>query len=266
MINRRELFHKAKNFAIYYGNGLENELAPFDIAVLEPAGHSPEQIRRLKETGTLVFAYMSVTEVDPSSPLFRMVGEKDFLHLDGRLMTNELYGNYIVDLRSKKWREILLHTAGSLLIQEGYDGLFLDTVGNVENSEVIAHHQNSQIKEAIQFMTSLKEKFPEFLLVQNNGLEKLWDYTSGVADGICWENPPFGQKESQVWTDEILLKLDALSKAKTTRVMLLLEYDKKGVESTAFRIALKLSGKKNYLLYFAPKDYVSSISPYKSEL
>src|SRR5690606_35512053 len=95
-------------------------------------GQSRESVDALHEAGALVLAYLSTTEVpdyDPYKPLLR---DADFLTVNGARLQNPAYQTSVADLRSRIWINLLLHRTGVYLRQNGYDGLFLDTIGNVE--------------------------------------------------------------------------------------------------------------------------------------
>lgn len=186
----RERFKQAESFAVYYGSGREDKLSRFDIAVVEPGGHDPEGIGKLKSAGTVVLAYVSAVEVNPSTPGRKLLREEDFVLRAGGPMRNESYGTKIVRLYSARWRSALVRHVEYLLQVCGYDGIFLDTLADLEFLPFSSEEYNKMLNAAIQLLTGIRSRFPQFLIVQNNGLESLYTVTSDYIDGVCWESPP----------------------------------------------------------------------------
>jgi hypothetical protein len=253
-MNARRKLHRASNFALYYGVGRVEELSGFDIAIVEPKGQKSEGINTLHEKGTLVISYLSVMEIHPSFPEFKLLREDDFLKANGKPLQNKVYGTYIADLRSKRWIDMVYHAAGRLIYHEGYDGVFLDTIGNVEMPEIPEEYRESQILSAVTLTTKIRSLSNDCVIIQNNGLERLCEQTAGMIDGICWENPPFGRPESFKWVEKMLHKIKSLKEKYRVQVLLLFEDN----ESEA---AIKVARENNYLIYNAPVGYIKGINP-----
>lgn len=251
-MNRLERLRSAKNFSVYYGYGQEEKLAAFDVAVIEPGGHHAEDIAILQARGTLCIAYISVIEIRPDDSRIRYLAEEDFLHKDGNRIVNELYGNYLADIRSKRWQNMLMHECSRLIEGLGYDGIFLDTIGNVEHPEIIARFGNALISEFALFLSRLKSVYPEHIVIQNNAVERLVCYTSGIIDGICWENPPIGIRRSKLWMEEIISRLNIIKDTDHLKVMVDLESDNRDDIRK-----LKYFEQLGYLTYMSPPDYLS---------
>jgi endo-alpha-1,4-polygalactosaminidase (GH114 family) len=224
-MDRRGRFQEINNFVIYYGHDKEEKLCKYDAAIIEPKGHSPEGIGVLKSRNCLAIAYLSVIEISPTDYRFRYLRDEDFILCDGQKEVNTVFGNYMADIRSKRWQDILMHECGRLIEDLGYDGIFLDTIGNVENPRIRKEHQNSLINESILFLHRLRNKYPDHIIIQNNAIEKLISYTSGIIDGICWENPPVGIKRSRLWMDEIISRLSKVKKEDRVKVLVVSESD-----------------------------------------
>lgn len=266
-MDKKQAFFNAKNFVVYYGTGRESELSKFDVAVVEPLGHDKEGIRRLRSSGTLVFAYLSVMEISNTSPDFRLLKDEDFLKVRGKPVTNPEYGTYLMKMDSFRWNNILVHKAGYFLTQFGYDGLFIDTAGDVELHSLPDEVRHEQAAAAANLFARIKSMFPGCLILQNNGLEKLCQYTLDAIDGICWENPPFNRKESDLWCHEILKRLILLKKQQKVRTFFLIvdeaEIDIKTLQYARKDIgfAYKIAVQEGFLLYVAPIHYVGKVNP-----
>jgi len=252
-MNAREKLHQASNFALYYGIGREEELSNFDIAIVEPRGQKTKSINTLHEKGTLVISYLSVMEIHPSFPEFKLLREDDFLIANGMPIQNKAYGTYVADLRSKRWTDMVYHAAGKLIYHEGYDGVFLDTIGNIEMPEIPEEHRESQILSAVALTTKIRSLSNDCVVIQNNGLERLCDHTAGMIDGICWENPPFNRPESFKWAEKMLYKIKSLKEKYQIQLFLLFEDN----EDEA---AKKIARENNYLIYSAPAGYTKGVN------
>lgn len=252
---RKERFRNIRNFALYYGQGREKELSGFDLAVVEPLGQDTQSVKRVQEAGSLVLAYLSVLEIPAWANELRLLNKEDFLQQNGEILINKAYGTYLADLCSPRWRRLLNHRAGSLFYS-GYDGLFLDTIGKVESDSLSRSRQDSLMMAAVEFILDLKKTFSNHLIVQNNGLEKLYRLTANLVDGVCWENPPFRKKESAAWVREVTGRLRQLQQKTGLKIFLLLEEK----ETAAVEMARKAAAENNFILYVAPCGYVGGVN------
>lgn len=257
-MDRKARFSLAKNYALYYGFGRANELAQFDIAIVEPAGHTQESIQKIKSLGALTIAYLSVIEVPPWSEDLKNLPLCDFLHIEEKPYINQKYGNYWIDLRSPRWAEMLFERVRVLLDVLGYDGLFMDTVGYVESDHLSGRLRTKLIKAATNFIRELRKRFPDHLLIQNCGLETLFQKTAGYLDGVCWENPPFNQFTSKTWAAKVIRNLEIKKAAHGLQVFLLVEENDPCARD--FHLVEYVASKKQFLVYHAPSCYTAGVS------
>lgn len=257
-VNRKARFSSAKNYALYYGCGRANQLAQYDIAIVEPSGHSTDSLVEIKSSGTLAIAYLSVMEIPPWSEDLERLKTRDFLHLDGQPYLNQEFGNFWVDLCSSRWVNLLLERVDYLLEKVGYDGLFLDTVGYVESRLLSSKLRNKLQSAAVKIVGKIRKRFPECILIQNCGLEDLFIRTAGYLDGICWENPPLNQLASQAWAAQIISTLEREKKSHNLQVFLLVEQDHLSAQD--FYLVEKVAYDKQFLVYNAPSNYTDGVS------
>lgn len=217
----RDELQRIRNFAVYYGNGYIHELCNFDMVIIEPTWYSCEAIEQLKENRTIPIGYVGVTEVLEGHSLLSGLTDGDFLMKNGERMVQEHYGGYLVDLTSTRWQGRLINHVGSLLIEKKFDGIFLDTIANVERTD--PPFGKPQFEAAVSFVENLRKLFPQAILIQNNGLEYLCHKTAHLIDAIIWENPPIDRQESQRWVSLILEQLESLSVQHLLKVLLLFE-------------------------------------------
>lgn len=264
-MDRISRFAAAKNFSLYYGLGREDELAAFDVAIVEPAGQSDASVIRMQKSGTLVLAYLSIMEISPTDPQVRMLKTEDFLYVDGQPVINREYRNFLLDLRSRRWLGLLFHKIGKYIVQSGYDGLFLDTIGDVESVELNFGARDLQLMAAVDFLRRIRSMYPSLILVQNCGLERLCYFSAQYINGLCWENPPLDRNACRPWVEMIINQLEQLKKKYGTKVLLLLE-GKVGIAEydqpvgNNYRMALRIANKNDFLLYRAPFRYVRGVN------
>ena len=255
-MSKRHRFSLANNYALYYGQGQDELLSRFDVAVVEPAGQNKSAIQRLKDAGTLVLSYLSIMEIHSWSPEFKLLRDEDFLSFDGKPLMNNAYGTFMTSLASKRWQDIIYHRAGSLIFNSEYDGVFLDTIGDIEWPVIPESIRKQLIQGYMDFISRLRQLKSDLIIVQNNGLERLSSYSSGLIDGICWENPRFMDSDSMQWTEGMLDSLLGIRKESGIKIMLLMEEQEEHVHSIP-----KKAIDNGFLLYIAPKGYISGVNP-----
>ncbi|MDD3173067.1 MAG: glycoside hydrolase family 66 protein [Herbinix sp.] len=251
-MDRRSQFQEAKNFTIYYGHGMEEKLSNYDVAIIESRGHSPEGLKVIKARKCLAIAYISLVEINPSDYYYRYLKDEDFIHCNGKVEINSIYGNYLVDIQSKRWQDILMHECGKLLDGLDYDGIFIDTIGNVENHKILKEYNSALICESVLLFARLRSKYPQHIIIQNNAIERLIHFTSGIIDGICWENPPVDKKSSRLWMQEIINSLNKIKEIDKLKVFVVLES-----ENLDDARKLQLFDNLGYLTYLSSFNYLN---------
>ncbi len=113
-----------------------------------------------------------------------LLGQADLLKRNDLILRNEKYAASLADPRSKNWSRILLNKA-SELYHAGYDGIFLDTMADIESPMFSRSEKNEIILALIEIIQKINQRHPQGLLIQNNGVEEVCLYTAGLIDGIC---------------------------------------------------------------------------------
>lgn len=256
MARTRDRFRTIERFSIHYGAGDLEKLSQFEVVVLEPGHRTPQEIKSLKDSGVIVLAYVSVMEVHEEHPLRQFVTESDYLRAQEPPYTyimQEAYGNRIVSLTSVNWRGCLLRHVGELLVRAGYDGIFLDTIGDVEMTAIRQNMQ--QVEAAAILVKQMRSWFPEAVLVQNNGLELLCQYTATYVDAIVWENPPLDLPESRDWVEAVAERLSVLAIQDSVRILVLFEGARQE-NRLHFLRGRAFAQKHGFTPYFAPEHYL----------
>ncbi len=231
MLSRRVLLDKASNYVVYYGANNTEALSKYDIAIVEPLAHTFEDIKKTKKNCTLVLAYISIVEIHPSNSVYKLLKEEDFLAVDNHIQKNKQFGTYIVDLRSKRWQSLLEHRTGHLLLESGYDGLFIDTASDIEYLDISPALRRELIFEFKGYLEKIKELFPDRVVVMNNGTEELIYHTKNLIDGICWENPHVIYKANEKWFEETAMRLSSICREENIKVLILTEGNHKHLKN-----------------------------------
>lgn len=170
----RQCVRGIQSYVTYYGEDRIDDLAAYDLAILEPDGHTAEEIAALHEKGTLAVAYLSVGQVEPYRAWYGD-GRVDHTWL---LNEDKNWDSYFVDANQQGWRDLTVELAGDYLAQ-GYDGLFLDVVDAAEVYPETAPGM-------VALIQGLREAYPEAIIVQNRGFAVI-DETAPLVDALMFE-------------------------------------------------------------------------------
>ncbi|CAD5108738.1 hypothetical protein PSEWESI4_03030 [Pseudomonas carbonaria] len=156
------------------------ELAQFDWAVLEPGHASAADVSYLKTQGSVPFAYLSVGEFDGDATDLASTGLSD----GASSVRNDAWSSQVMDLGSPVWRKHLLERATELR-QQGYDGLFLDTL---DSFQMQAEDQRDAQRQALaSLLAEMHRREPGLKLFFNRGFEVLPELP-GVASAVAVES------------------------------------------------------------------------------
>lgn len=226
----------------YQIQGLEKEGAiealttsRYDLVVIEPtrtnAGSedfdTQEAVNRihaspgsLGERSKLVLAYLDIGEAedyrtywqdDWEPPRAGVRGTPDFLV---SVDPDGWAGNYPVAYWDPRWKDLVIYNEDSLLnlvLEDGFDGVYLDWVEAFDDVSVIAAAELAGIEpagEMIAFIREMRdyaaERHPNFLIVAQNGADLVDDNAEyfDVIDGLAQEDLSFYGEADTDWDDE----------------------------------------------------------------
>lgn len=255
--------NSVRSFAVYYGFGREEELACFDMAVVEPKGHTGSGLAEVKSRGTLLIAYLSIMEVPFWDENNKLLTPADYLWEKGKIITNKLNYNPWLNMASPKWKKILLHQVSFLLEQRGYDGLFLDTAAYVEDHRLAPDLRQELMHSICTMIYQIRSLYPEHILIQNGGFNQLYTYTLPFIDGLCWENPLL-KKAPEIWMSNLIARLKAINKKEQKIILILAEEENsesnwENAEKAAIA-ARSLAEDNDFLFYLAPCNYLGRVN------
>jgi len=251
--DRKKKLTQAQNFMVFYGKDNKQSFDGFDIIVIEPSAYDDIKIKQM-QSRSLVLGYLSILEIPPWSDILRFMEADDFLQVNGERIVNQEYGNYCADLRSVRWQGILMNKASQLLGYRSFDGLFIDTIGFLEDDQLTAEKRQEQIKAVSELLRKMRAVFPDHVLIQNCGLFEVIKSTYSLIDGVCWENPPLELQRK--WVKVLLDKLSYLHINFNLVVFLLLENI--NTQSDRYMKATEQAKDRNFLLYHAVNGYTGN--------
>lgn len=246
-----------RTYVVYYGFGPVPGLERYDLAVLEPAGWRPSDLQALKSQGVKILAYLSVLEVPewlwPQTPLT----SKDLLHLNGQIWRYPSSQNLVVDPRSFSWRRYLEQKLRELRAA-GWDGVFVDTAGDVEDP-TLGPMAGWLLPSTADLMRLCRSIFHDGLVVQNNGLWLLAPLVTHLLDGVCWEGPLETEDLRQPWSQALLESLVTAGSSRGIQTLLLTHIPPGANAETRLEKFWSLVRRYSFIGYAAPCDYASGI-------
>ncbi|MCY9666616.1 endo alpha-1,4 polygalactosaminidase [Paenibacillus alginolyticus] len=184
-------FQNVKDYSLYYGAPTEQaimHLKSKDLIIIEPQLFSKVQIQDIQSKGTIVIGYISVMETPSWNSLrVKELLSSDYLLKHGERVHFKQWDSYLMDLRQLHYRQLLLSEIKTSISDKGLDGMFLDTVGDIDDWIQDAATQ-TQTREAYRsFLHDVSNQYPELSMIQNRGFDTL-DYALPYMDGLLWED------------------------------------------------------------------------------
>ncbi len=141
---------------------------------------------------TKLIGYMSVGEIERYRSYYNEL--KKF-----SIGKNETWNSEIADLREEEYINFLLNVVAKGIVEKGFDGFMLDTLDSyrlaVEEEDYPAF-QNAQIR----LIRSLKERYPDKLIVLNRGFEIL-NRVGDIVDAVVVESLFHGIDEDRKYVE-----------------------------------------------------------------
>jgi endo-alpha-1,4-polygalactosaminidase (GH114 family) len=253
-MDRLQRLKKINNYGLYYARDYLDELSEFDLVIVEPLAHNNKSIEFLNKRNTLVIGYVSILEIDSSSETLSLLEEEDYLTINSARQMNTAYNNYIMDLRSERWKLLLINKMGNLIENEHYDGIFLDTIADIEHFDFESGLREVLIAEYVKLLKELRKYFPKHIFIQNNGAGQIIDSSAKLINGLMLENQDISQKNT-----ELNLKLTGLKEKNGIEIFILSEEGKRG-KGGNFNRLVETSKENDFLLYVAPHKYIGKVN------
>ncbi|PWC43138.1 endo alpha-1,4 polygalactosaminidase [Azospirillum sp. TSO22-1] len=159
---------------------------PYKLVVLDSEHHPP--LRPLKERGKTLLGYISLGEVESHRPWYETVKGWGILSAENPNWP----GSFYVDVRDKRWTELVVAELVPALLRKGFDGIFLDTLDNPPHLERTDPKAFAGMTEAAaRLVTALRRHYPGIRIMQNRAYELL-PQTAGVIDYALGESVTAG--------------------------------------------------------------------------
>lgn len=210
-------FQQVTSYKIFYGKPTTrvfNEMKNYNLVIVEPYHYTKADIERIKKGGTMVMGYVSTMEVASwNQTLLNKCEATDFFLRENEKVRFAEWDSYLMDITSPHYQQILMDEVRNQVAAKGFDGVFLDTVGDIDDQ-----HGNDPVMLTLQqfgmaaFMSEIKTQFPSLYLIQNWGFGTLTGYTAPYVDGFMWENFDYATVAKDQWAQDRMAELHALQK------------------------------------------------------
>jgi hypothetical protein len=179
------------DYIIYYGTFNENivpQLSAYKKVMIEPRHFQADQINELKQTGALIYGYMSFVEQNGNNDEFHELSENWFYKPDGKKVHNPQWDSWIMDLREPGYRAFLIKQLHKEIVDKNLDGVLIDTIGAIDDSEW-SEADKAGMREAYKgLLQQIKQENSSLKLIQNWGFNTALTVSKDLIDGFMWEN------------------------------------------------------------------------------
>lgn len=150
------------SIAFYYGDRPDwTMLDSYQMAVLEPE-HDFDLSGR---ANTQWLAYVSVGEALESRAYYADIPQE--LILD----RNRIWRSMVIDVARPEWADFLLEKVFAPIVEQGYQGFFLDTLDSYQLVHGSGARGNASRAGLQQLIHRLKQRWPEHHIILNRGFE-----------------------------------------------------------------------------------------------
>ena len=211
------------NYKIYYDAPtpeLIEAMKGYDLVIVESNYYDAEMVDEIQESGTKVYGYISVMEAaNWNQELMSKFDEGDFYKRDGERVHYAEWDSYLMDMGSEHYREVLLAETREQVIDKGFDGVFLDTVGDIDNEfwnnpEELARQRAG----LVEYLEVLKNE-EQISTIQNWGFDTLKSTSVDLVDGIMWEGFTKSVVGSDEWAQDRIAELKAFEASGQVEVL-----------------------------------------------
>ncbi|BCL76701.1 hypothetical protein JHS3_24370 [Jeongeupia sp. HS-3] len=173
--------------AFYYGDAPPlDALATFDWVVVEPSKLPTPPGRG----ATHWFAYVSLGEISADRPYAKA------LPANWVLGKNAAWGGVIVDQSQADWPKFVVDKMVTPLWQQGYRGLFLDTLDSWVDLAKGPAAQQAQADGLVRVIKAIKARHPDIRLIANRGFEVM-PRIHGDLSAVAFESLYQGWNEAR---------------------------------------------------------------------
>ena len=153
---------EVRNYVLYYGpvDGEEafRQLGEYDMIIIDPqalGAKVKEQIAGWKRLGRTVIGYLSCMEVASWHRYRDRADLTKILKLDGKPF--QPFGdNLAMDLADPTWQDLVVELMQSEVIDYGCDGVFMDTLADVEHPDLPESLRQEQLRGMDELLAKIR--------------------------------------------------------------------------------------------------------------
>lgn len=226
----KNILSKQKNYIITYDGITDSDIrsmAAYDMAILEPLNVTTKQIASLKKENTITYGYQSIFEVERyNHEKISLLEDEDYLYIDEVKQFNQYYQCYYGDIRSPHYREVLLDSIEKNVIEKGFNGVFFDTLDDIEYF-IEKPVKTELFMGYIEFFKLLNTKYPNLSIIQNRAFKLYTLGSAAYVDGLMYEDLKYQVLESSQTYEYYNNLIQKLSKTaeENNGVILALSYE-----------------------------------------
>lgn len=156
-------------FVIFYAADAPVEVFDaFALVVLDATDHPP--LEPLSARGKTVLGYLSLGEVSDHQAHYHATEESGILVAENPNWP----GSYLVDLRSRLWKDRVVGELVPSVLAQGFDGVFLDTLDNASYLEARDPVRFEGMTDAAaELVHTIRRDHPDVILMMNRAYEIL---------------------------------------------------------------------------------------------
>ncbi|ODJ59952.1 endo alpha-1,4 polygalactosaminidase [Brochothrix thermosphacta] len=217
-----------------------------DMMVIEPLEMNKAAIKKMQKQGTLVFGYVNAMEVDRwNKASYKKMQKEDFYYDKAKKKKYfKEWDSYLVNMTSKHYQELLIKEVQQQVIKKDLDGVFFDTVGNIDDF-VPSKQQKAYRAGMVNVLKTLKKQQPKLLIGQNWGFDTLEKATAPYVDFIMWEDFNYTELQQDDWAQQQIKRLERIRQKEHVEVFVVSFKDKQKSE--------KLAKKHHFKFMYNPK-------------
>ena len=165
-----------ERWVVYYTDKLPaSAFEAFDVIAFD-SEHHPD-IAPLKAKGKMVLGYISLGEAEKYRSYFNTIKERKLL-----LGKSDLWkGHYYIDVRKKEWTQMVLNELIPPILEQGFDGIMIDTIDSVIEPEIQAPEKYAGMKQgAVRLIKSIRARYPDIKIMVNRGFGILTEIAGDI--------------------------------------------------------------------------------------
>jgi len=165
-----------ENWLCFYGgNALPEDYGRFDLVVFDSTFHPP--LVRRADGGPVLLGYLSAAEVLEEGPFWSRVKDRGIL-----LRQKPFWNSWVLDVRDPAWQDLLVREAAPRILDQGFDGVFVDTLDSALGLELWTDPSRFQgtCSTVVEWVRTLRRTFPDAVMAVNRGLPVLPDIAAAL--------------------------------------------------------------------------------------